>query len=113
MRAYLPIATNLPLENIRDFAPTTLVLLTGDIPTMWNTSELISAFYNALKREQFTPAKDYVVMTGRTVYVALMMLAVERYMTRHYPDDIGYTALVFDGSQGKYREMRFSNVAPV
>jgi hypothetical protein len=104
--AFLPINTNLPLANLESDFARVMILLGDARPPIWDTAGLMNAYKEALKGQQFDPACDYLVQTGRTIYVVMMMLAVWEYMAENFPDDSGVTVLIYDATSNRYRDVR-------
>lgn len=110
--AFLPIHTNLPFANLEEFARV-MILLGETRPPIWDTAGLMTAYKEALKGQRFDPACDYLVMTGRTIYVVMMMLAVWEYMAENFPDDSGVTVLIYDATSDRYRDVRIRHAIHV
>lgn len=66
----------------------------------------MQAFKDALQHNDFDPAADFIALTGKAVYLAVLVAAVWEYMDANYPTDTGVSFLVYDAGPGLYKEMR-------
>lgn len=102
MTCYLP----LPVDRRFSVPPNSVPLLEGSRPSLWDAGELIQSYVDSLRRFDFDPAVDYIVMTGKAAYLSFLSIAVWQYMDKYYPDDSGVVFLVYNAPTGDYKEVR-------
>lgn len=62
--------------NLQDFGEV-VSLLGKRRPSIYNPEAVIEAYHEALERYSYDPTKDVIVLSGRSVYIALLMRALK------------------------------------
>lgn len=101
----LPFDRHVDAANLQTFG-SVQVLIPGTRPSIWEGASLIAALQAGLAAGNFDPATDHIALTGRTVYLAILMVALWEYVDAHFPEDTGIMFLVYDAGPQIYKEMR-------
>lgn len=108
----LPLDSRMDRANLSDYGK--LIPLLDDFrPSIWEGAALIKSFKTALTEHDYDPASDYIVLTGKTIYVAVLMAALWEFMDEHFPNDSGVMFLVYDAGPGLYKETRLPRATVV
>ena len=99
MTAFLAheLDSSLNTANLTELFGSPVTLLGRRRPSIHKPMELIAAYRDALKEHGYDPSKDVIVLTGRSVYLTLLMRAL-----REYP---AVQAAMYDAPTGRYYEV--------
>jgi hypothetical protein len=103
MRAFLmtPLKPGLDTSGLEHYGE--MVVLHDTPPMLWDTVKLKEETLRSLERHEYDPARDYIVLTGAVIYVALYAMTVCEYVNLKFPEDSTLNVLVYDASKGLYR----------
>jgi hypothetical protein len=101
----LPLDIRLDPANLAGYGKVTS-LLDNHRPSIWDGAALIGAFKEAFERERYDPAVDYIILTGKAIYLAVLMVALWEYLDESFPADTGASFLVYDANSCLYKELR-------
>lgn len=99
MTAYVPMELDRSLDraNLAEEFGEPVPLLGSRRPSIHKPRELIAAYTRALQEHGYDPTTDVVVLSGRAVYLTLLMRAL-----KEYPD---VRVAMYDAPTCKYYEV--------
>lgn len=101
MTAFLPhpLSSTLDLANLDDYGPV-VTLLGKHRPSIWQTDQLVEAYRQALCDERYNPRHDHIVLSGKAVYLAMLVFALADYT------DV--RLLLYDSPSNAYKETTYA-----
>ena len=101
MTAFLPhqLSDTLDTANLSYYGPV-VTLLGKHRPSIWQTDQLVEAYRQALDDALYDPRRDYIVLTGKAVYLAMLVFALADY------DEV--KLLVYDSPSNAYKETKYA-----
>ena len=101
-RAFLvmPPTMKMDMANLGDFGDPTALLDKG--VRLFNPDASVDDILKALEEHEYNPALDVIVLTGPSVALVYLNLAVIRYISESFVDQT-YLSVIYDGRAKRYQ----------